>query len=36
MIVAVVLMSKEAEENTVKRALQSGCGSMASDDDDDD
>ena len=36
MVVAVVLMSKDAEENTVKRALQSSRGSMDDDDDDDD
>ena len=35
MVVAVVLMSKDAEENTVKRALQSSRGSMDDDDDDD-
>ena len=36
MVVAVVLMSKDAEENTVKRALQSSRGSMDDNDDDDD
>lgn len=34
MVVAVVLMSKDAEEATVKRALQIGHGNMDDDDDD--